>query len=429
MIYVIGAGLAGLTAAVSLAGHGMTVEVMEASSSAGGRCRSYFDPQLGITVDNGNHLVLTGNSSAFKYLAQIGADQNFTGPKDAEFAFYEVSGAKRWLVKPNAGVIPWWIFDPNRRVPGTNPRDYLSFLPLVGSGAKTAAELRQRDDVLWRRMLHPVLLATLNTEPEDAAPNLITAILLGTLGRGGAACRPRIAWPTLSAAFVDPALRYIGERGGKVHFGRRLLRLSFEGWRVSELEFPDRRVAVTGEDSVIVAVPPWIAKTLVPGVLAPDEFRAIISTHFALPPPAGAPVMTGIIGGTAEWVFCFPDRVSATISNADRLLETDREEIARACWNDVAPALQLPRHDLPPWQVIKERRATFAATTEQDNKRPGAVTAWENLFVAGDWTATGLPATIEGAIRSGRRAARLARRVQIAPNRNSALRVRSSANV
>jgi hypothetical protein len=144
--------------------------------------------------------------------------------------------------------------------------------------------------------------------------------------------------------------------------------------------------------------------------MTPDDHRAIVSTHFGLPPPSEAPVMTGVIGGTAEWIFCFPNRISVTISNADRLLETDREEIARNCWKDVARVLRM-RRELPSWQVIKERRATIASTTAQDNKRPSTVTAWENLFIAGDWTATGLPATIEGAILSGRRAARLAHRV------------------
>jgi hypothetical protein len=260
-------------------------------------------------------------------------------------------------------------------------------------------------------MLRPVLLATLNTDPEKAAPHLITAILLGTLGRGGRACRPRIASPTLSAAFVDPALRFLREHGAAVRFGSRLLRFSFEGWRVSELEFPDRKQVFGPGDSVILAVPAWTAKTLVPGLPAPDDHRAIVSTHYSAIPPPDAPLMTGVVGGNAEWIFCFPDRISATISNADRLLETDREEIARMCWRDIAESLELPA-ELPRWQVIKERRATFAATPEQDNKRASTVTAWENLFIAGDWTATGLPATIEGAVKSGRRAARLAARVK-----------------
>ena len=409
MIYIVGGGLSGLSAAVRLAANGIPVEVMEAASTAGGRCRSYDDPQLGITIDNGNHLILSGNGSAFKYLKTIGSEARLTGPNEAEFSFHEIPTGKKWTVKPNDGMVPWWIFDRKRRVPDTQARDYLSFVPLIGSGPRAAAELRQRDDVLWRRMLRPVLLATLNTEPETASPRLIAAILLGTLGRGGQACRPRVAWPTLSAAFVDPAVRFINEHRGKVLFEKRLLSLSFDGRRVSELEFYDSTCSVGPGDTVIVAVPAWTAKSLMPGIMAPDDHRAIVSTHFAISPPDGTPVITGVIGGTAEWIFSFPDRISITISNADRLLESDREEIAKACWKDVAQALNISR-EMPPWQVIKERRATFAATPGQDKKRAGAVTAWDNLFLAGDWTATGLPATIEGAIRSGRRAARLARR-------------------
>jgi squalene-associated FAD-dependent desaturase len=413
MIYVIGAGLSGLSAAVGLAANGVPVQVVEAAPTAGGRCRSYYDSQLGITVDNGNHLILSGNSSTRKYLSTIGAEHNFIGPAEAEYAFHEIPSGKSWKVRPNNGLIPWWIFDRSRRVPDTHGRDYLSFVPLIGSGSRTSAELRRRDSVLWRRMLRPVLLATLNSEPEEAAPQLIAVILLGTLGRGGKACRPRIASPTLSAAFVDPAVRFIESNGGAVHFGKRLLRIGFENGQIRELEFLERKQAVLPGDAVILAVPAWTAKSLVPGIAAPTDHRAIVSTHFALPPPAGAPVITGIIGGTAEWIFCFPDRISVTISNADRLLDQDRNEIATLCWQDVVQSLGV-KHDMPSWQVIKERRATFAATPEQEKKRSGPVTSWPNLFVAGDWTSTGLPATIEGAIRSGRHAGRLARRYHAA---------------
>jgi hypothetical protein len=150
-----------------------------------------------------------------------------------------------------------------------------------------------------------------------------------------------------------------------------------------------------------------VAKSLLPDIAAPDEFRAILSAHFrAVPPPDTAP-MTGLIDATVEWIFAFPDRISVTISNADRLIDRDRDELAAICWRDVARAYRLPA-GVPAWQIVKEKRATFAATPEQEAKRPGALTAWRNLFLAGDWTATGLPATIEGAVRSGRRASELA---------------------
>jgi uncharacterized protein with NAD-binding domain and iron-sulfur cluster len=97
-----------------------------------------------------------------------------------------------------------------------------------------------------------------------------------------------------------------------------------------------------------------------------------------------------------------------TISCADRLLDVAREHLAEQIWQEVAAVTGLPAA-MPLWQIVRERRATFAATPAQNARRPGARTRWSNLFLAGDWTQTGLPATIEGAIRSGYRAADLVR--------------------
>jgi hypothetical protein len=139
----------------------------------------------------------------------------------------------------------------------------------------------------------------------------------------------------------------------------------------------------------------------------PDDFRAIVNAHFRIDAPDGAPAMLGVVGGTAEWIFIFPGRVSVTVSGADAIVDKDREELARIIWADVAKALQISA-PMPTWQIVKEKRATFAATPAQDARRPPAKTRWKNLFLAGDWVQTGLPATIEGALRSGETAAALA---------------------
>ena len=106
-------------------------------------------------------------------------------------------------------------------------------------------------------------------------------------------------------------------------------------------------------------------------------------------------------------MFVKPGHVSVTISAANRMVDRSAEAIAAAVWPDVSAALRLHAPDMPPYRVVKERRATFAATAAQERRRPDARTPVANLALAGDWTATGLPATIEGAIRSGRRAAEL----------------------
>ena len=166
--------------------------------------------------------------------------------------------------------------------------------------------------------------------------------------------------------------------------------------------------AVAPDEPVILAVPSWVASTLLPELTVPAEHHAIVNAHFRIAPPEGAEPMIGVLGGTAEWIFAFPDRISVTISAADALVAEDRAVLAARIWRDVAAVHGLPEA-LPPWQLVIEKRATFAATPAQDRLRPVAKTVWRNLILAGDWTQTGLPATIEGAIRSGETAAAAAR--------------------
>jgi squalene-associated FAD-dependent desaturase len=405
-VHVVGAGLAGLAAAVRLAARGIAVVVHEAAGAAGGRCRSYHDPLLDMTIDNGNHLLLSGNYAALTYLEAIGSRNGLAGPPTAEFAFMDLASGERWTLRVNSGRLPWWIFDRGRRVPGTTAGDYLSFARLLyASREKTVCAAVKCAGPLYERLARPLWLAALNTDPKEASAALAGAVVRETLASGGKACRPLIARDGLGPVFIDPALRLLGRRGAKVVFGHRLRALDFAHDKVSSLDFGDDRVA-TGDDGVILAVPPVVAAALVPGLATPSQFCAIVNAHFRLVPPPGLAPMIGVVNGTIEWLFAFPDRLSVTISAADRLLEVPREILAEKLWQEVAAVAGLPM-TLPPWQIVRERRATFAATPGENAKRPAATTAWRNLWLAGDWTRTGLPATIEGAIRSGNRAADL----------------------
>ena len=192
-VHVIGAGLAGLSAAVALTAAGRQVTLHEAGPAAGGRCRSYFDRELGCRIDNGNHLLLSGNSATAEYLATIGAAGSLTGPDVPLFPFVDVASGARWTLAPSRGRIPWWVLRPHRRVPGTRARDYFSLLAL--RRVRDDATVKQALDdggALYRKLLEPLAIAALNTPPDAGLARLLGRVMEETLMRGGAACLPRM---------------------------------------------------------------------------------------------------------------------------------------------------------------------------------------------------------------------------------------------
>lgn len=406
-VHIIGAGLAGLAAATRLANGSDTVVVHEATEHPGGRCRSYFDRAVGMTIDNGNHLVLSGNHAVLSFAQTIGSASHLVGPESAEFPFADLVSGERWTLRISDGRMPWWIFDPARRVPGTRAFDYLRLARLLlPSADRPIGDMMVCSGALYQRLIGPLLLAALNIEPPVGSLALARAILRETIAAGGSACRPLIARDGLGPAFVEPALKYLQAHGATVQLKHELRALRPAGGRMAELDFGDDTVTLGPDDAVILAVPPYAAAALIPGLTVPTTFRAIVNAHFRTDVPANCPPMIGVVNGTVEWIFAFEGRLSVTISAGDRLLEIPRQELAQCIWNEVS-AVTGVTGELPPWQIVRERRATFAATPEENARRPGAVTSWSNLVLAGDWTATGLPATLESAIRSGHRAAAL----------------------
>jgi squalene-associated FAD-dependent desaturase len=408
-VHVVGGGLAGLAAAIALADTGRCVILYEAAPHAGGRCRSYFDAELGCRIDNGNHLLLSGNQAALDYLDRIGACGSLEGPPEAVFPFVDAVTEERWTVQPNSGALPWWVLSAKRRVPHTRARDYLPALALrrADPSATIAAVLDPRQR-LFRRLWEPLAVAALNTGAEQGSATLFWRMLAETLGRGGAACRPLLPRVGLSESFVEPALARLRAKGAEIRFGTRLRALIFGPDSVSDLVFEGASIALDRADSVILAVPAAISARLVPGLIVPDRHSPIVNAHFRCAPPAGAPYFVAVIGGAAEWIFRKRGVLSVTVSAADRFVERAAAELSDLFWRDIAVAYDLPSSPVPPARIVKERRATFLASPEQLHRRPQQTTAWRNLLLAGDYVDTGLPATIEGAIRSGFAAAGLA---------------------
>jgi squalene-associated FAD-dependent desaturase len=408
--HVVGAGLAGLAAAVRLVAAGRAVTLYEAGPQAGGRCRSYCDGELDCRIDNGNHLLLAGNRAALDYLGRIGARDTLEGPPAAEFPFIDLQSGRRWVLRPNRTPVPRWIFSPGRRVPQTRARDYLAAARRLRGAAPEAsvAEVLDPHTVLFRCLWAPLAIAALNTGVERASARLFWRLLAETLGRGGGACRPLVPQEGLSESFVDPALAHLRAHGADIRFGMRLRRLNLAAERALALVFDGGAILLGDDEEIVLAVPASVAARLVPGLLVPDAFAPIVNAHFRAAAPAGSPLFIGVIGGAAEWIFRKPRVLSVTVSAAERFVDRPAAELGALFWHDVALAYGLPAMPVPPVRILKERRATFLASPEQLRRRPQTVTHWKNLLLAGDYVDTGLPGTIEGAIRSGFAAAQRA---------------------
>ena len=398
-IHVVGGGLAGLAAALALAEAGRAVTVYESGPACGGRCRSYFDRELGCRIDNGNHLLLSGNQAAMGFLDRVGARDTLGGPDKPVFPFMDVRSGERWTVRPSTGRVPWWVLSRRRGVPGARLRDYASLLRLRFAGEADTVGGVLPHNALYERLIEPLAVSALNTPADQGSARLLWAVMAETLVQGGAKCVPCFPREGLSESFIDPAVARITRLGGQVRTGHRVSALRNEGGRVTGLGGAEA-VAVQAGDAVVLALPAPVAAGLYPALSAPDEHEAIVNLHFKADVPAGEAGFVGLIGGLAEWVFVKQGVVSVTISAANHLMERDSTELARAIWPEICAAVGVVA-PMPPWRLIREKRATFAATPAQHKRRSSATTSLPNMVLAGDWTDTGLPATIEGAIRSG----------------------------
>lgn len=311
------------------------------------------------------------------------------------------------------GSVPWWIFDGNSRVPGASFGDYsaLLSLALAGRGRTVAEAIRDRGP-LWHGFWEPLTLAVLNTVPERGQARLLWRALAETFVRGGHRSRPVLAPRGWGSALVDPALAWLRDRGVRIAFGATLRAFERAGGRVAALDFAGiGRVTVAAGDHIVLALPPRRLSALMPELDLPEDDAGIVNAHFTVGDSrvlAGKPPITGLLGGRGHWIFLRGDVVSMTISAADRLGEmtVDPDDLLPALWVEAARALDLPSAYVA-GRINKERRATFDQSPDGVGKRPGARTSLANLVLAGDATRTGLPATIEGAVRSGETAARL----------------------
>lgn len=394
MIYIIGAGLAGLSAAVSLATSGRKVAVFESASHAGGRCRSYHGPLLNCEIDNGNHLLLKANPAAHAFLQTVGC-ADLWQPLSEGVAFHDMRSDRRWKLKP-----PCWA----PRAPAMEYARLASMLCFPGR--RSVAERLNPADQLYQDFILPLTHAALNTPADQASARQLAGLMRYIWKHGLSGVTPYVSTTNLHHSTIDPALCYLKSHGVDVYYRKRVQKLELSDALASRLVLADQLIDLEQDDRVLLACPASEATKLVPDLCVPDAFESIINGHFICEVSAQSPQVVGITHGLAEWIMRKPYGISTTTSAANRLSAEDTDALAQRLWREVCRALQWDESTpIPPHRIIYEKRATFLASAEQLAKRPPTHTAWRNLFLAGDYVASPFPGTIESAVRSGKAAA------------------------
>jgi squalene-associated FAD-dependent desaturase len=400
-VHVIGAGIAGLAAALRLADAGRPVVLHEAAPVAGGRCRALPDG-----TDNGTHALIGGNTAALGFLRRIGALEGWVEPEPEGLPVLDLATGRATRVS----LSPLGWRDPALRPAGVTPGALLALarLALPGPRDRPVAAAMARHPEFHRGFVDPLVIAALNTPSEEASSRRLGAVLRRMRGR--AATRLLVARDGLGPDLVAPALAALERAGAEIRFGARLRQLVTEGGRLAALDFGEEQVALAPGDAAVLATPPWEAGRLLPDLPVPGAYAPIVNLHYAHEAP-GAPVrFLGLLDALCQWVLVRPTGVSVTVSAGDAAAREDQSDLAPRAWAELRQAAlafglagRWPEAP-PPCRVVKERRATPRHTPGPPPRPPRR--PLPNLALAGDWTDPVLPATIESSVLSGEAAAR-----------------------
>lgn len=425
-VVVAGAGLAGLSAAVRLAAAGEKVILLEASKKGGGRAYSFPCYFSGTTeepsiLDNGQHIMLGCYNETFKFLKLVGTFELLKIQNRMEVLMKDRQGNQFTL---RSGNLPY-PFDLLQALLGFN---YLSLkqklkaiffilkLRLTGTGRLRNTTVSDwlkssgQTEELFKGIWDILCTGALNSPADKASAGIFADILKVIFLQGSGNSRIVIPGSDLSAIFVDGAVNFIVARGGEARFSEPLESVQITGGVVSSVT--TRQGKIESPDAVILAIPAYSLKRItglegiIPGVENFDmDYSSITSFHLRVKDFKLPSDFVALIDSPVQWVFEHDGYLSTVTSASSDWDSLKEEDIVALIKSELKTYLGLTESNILSHKMIKEKRATFICGGENLKHRPPTKTKIKNLFIAGDWTDTSLPATIEGAVKSGHKAA------------------------
>jgi len=459
-VIVIGGGFAGLSAASFLADSGNKVELIETSPKLGGRAYSFYDDETGSVIDNGQHILMGCYKETLKFLKLIGAEKNFSFQESLKVDFLNNNG-KHFRLEATQ------LFYPLNHLFGLLNFEALSFIDRLKILKFFIRLYFYSDEELKKLTVHQWFLlegqnekireafwdflavGALNTSTTKASAKAFADILKEIFSKGNKASTIILPLKGLTESYCNEAQNFIEKKGGIINLSEQVAGFEIENNEVKKIITSKR--TITDFNYMISAVP-WFAlekiltfevsvgqtvgepRRFLLDVNLNFEHSSILTIHIwlnghSVPPTAGSespstrkmlkPALPAgrqvqhdkikedfyaLIGSPLNWMFNHKDHITLVKSDANDIIDKTKEELFEMAATELKKYAGIEIEEIKSYKVIKEKRATFVPDNKTIEKRPNTRTKIKNLFLAGDWANTGLPSTIEGAVKSGRSA-------------------------
>jgi squalene-associated FAD-dependent desaturase len=417
---VIGGGIAGLTSAAYLTKQNIKVTLLESSPKLGGRAYSFTEQKSNNVVDNGQHLLMGCYSDTINFLKLIGAKDNFIYQKSLLINFLTQAGEVVRL-KSFTSLYPFNLLIALlnfKAITFTERLSLLKFvikLPFISHQKLSDKNVRdwlkeekQSDDTI-KSLWEIIAVGSLNTNVDKASAFMFREILMKIFFNGNFASTIILPKYGLSDAYVNNAKEYIESYGGKIKLSSSVKEFIISDNRIVGIKTANE--VYNDFDYVISAIPFYAFKIIYPELFLDEkiefEYSSILNIHIWLKNNPMKEQFYGLIDSPVHWIFNKGNHINLVISDADYLIDKSSEEVFQMCVEELIKYTEVEESEVFQYKVLKEKRATFIPSIKINFVRPSSRTKIANLFLAGDWTNTGLPSTIESAVKSGRVASEL----------------------